>query len=727
VSKLWSAVRRALTGILLILISVLVGGAAVTQSVHPPDPPWWDIQNWIAWFHRDPQNAAILLVGALGSGGGFALAVFQAWFSRAATEAENRSMARIEMLEQSLSTRIGSVHKTQEELVGAVQGISGQVAKQVIDVLTERHYRLESDRKEGVRLSRSLPPRPPRCIGRTQDIERLTSHLIEGHPSTALIAFGGPGVGKSALISEVAHHPRIRSRYGDRILFVQLEKITNTEELLTFVANVLDQPRRNSLGEMMAEQGTEPSLLILDNCESLWQSDPAACEALMQSLGQLAPSTALAVTFRGTDIPGGIHWTLRHPVLPLTDNYDRALFLEIAPKIAQDDPRLPTLLAELGGVPLAIELVALEAAPFDRLESVWTRWQQVGTSLANRRRFAADRTTSLDYSIELSLNSPSRHPATPGALAAIAFFHNGLDEVIAEKVLGQDFYEAVRDLIGCGLGMRSNNRIDILPPVRRYVLDHYPIWEPLVGQLVVAYYSMFQNLIRADGDVWPALNAAVVAEAENLQVIYIYACTRMEWMELLDQSQKVMEYYKTMQGSFGQLASGSSATAHIRFLKAYDLPLEYAGFMSIQSRSYKPLTRAVTVRVGLERLVRDMMRIAVYRELDQMDEILLTCPPEVQEDTAPKLAKLRRIYEDHFQKIRSDREESLASRASNPLSEMLDPFSDGWAGRLDELCRDHGELVRQAEELMFAAPPADGAFFHQKNIDFIMQRAPQPS
>src|SRR5579863_9839463 len=89
-SRLTAAIRRAFAGITVSLLSIVVGGAAVTQSVHPPDPPWWHWQNWIAWLHRDPQNAALLLVSALSSGGGFALTVFQVWFSRSASEAEKR-------------------------------------------------------------------------------------------------------------------------------------------------------------------------------------------------------------------------------------------------------------------------------------------------------------------------------------------------------------------------------------------------------------------------------------------------------------------------------------------------------------------------------------------------------------------------------------------------------------------------------------------------------------
>lgn len=724
-SRLTPIIRRALAGIAVSLLSIVVGGAAVTQSVHPPDPPWWHWQNWIAWIHRDPQNAALLLVSALGSGGGFALTVFQVWFSRSASEAESRNLTRMERLEHTLESRIGTVSKAQKEVAQAVQGIPDAVAKQILETLTLRHYQLESERSEEVKLSRSLPPRPARCVGRREATERLRSHLLEN--SAAVIAFGGPGMGKSTLMNEVAHSTEAAARFGSRILFVQVEQITSTKDLLTVVSRHFGKGGESSLGETMASLGNEPSLLILDNLETLWESDALECEAQLKSLEQFAPMTALAATFRGTDIPGSVRWSLRYPVQPLTDDYDQALFLELAPNISKEDPKLAPLLAELGGVPLAIELVALESAPFDNLGWVWARWQEVGTKMAKRRHSGEGRTTSLDYSIELTLNSPSRHRAILDILEVVALLHNGLDEAMAEAVLGEAAYEAVRDLIACGLGFKADQRIQVLPPVRRYVQNHFGISEALVMLLVSAYYSLVESLMGAEGERWPALNAAVMAESENFMPILDYACTRLDQRELVNQGEKVLEYYKEIRGRFDEFPDPQFAP-HIRFLRAYEPMMGFAQYRATQAKSYKDLTRAGIVGLGIARLKIELMKTGLYRQLKEMDDICATCEPEVREDTEPKLARLRQIYDDYFSQtepevIQAKMESQEPQNAW--LKEYLDPYCNEWAENLEQLCREHKEQISQVEEMIFAKPPKDGLYFKQAEIDDILRLAPQ--
>jgi hypothetical protein len=53
----------------------------------------------------------------------------------------------------------------------------------------------------------------------------------------------------------------------------------------------------------------------------------------------------------------------------------------------------------------------------------------------------------------------------------------------------------------------------------------------------------------------------------------------------------------------------------------------------------------------IERNVHAEMRKHVYEQLDEMDRVLLTCPEDLQADTASKLKGLREIYDAYFEKV----------------------------------------------------------------------------
>jgi len=53
----------------------------------------------------------------------------------------------------------------------------------------------------------------------------------------------------------------------------------------------------------------------------------------------------------------------------------------------------------------------------------------------------------------------------------------------------------------------------------------------------------------------------------------------------------------------------------------------------------------------IERNVQAEMRLHIYDQLDEMDQILVTCSAEVQADTGPKLKQLREIYDAYFDTV----------------------------------------------------------------------------
>ena len=144
-----------------------------------------------------------------------------------------------------------------------------------------------------------------------------------------------------------------------------------------------------------------PGLLLLDNLETPWDAEREKVEDVLVAVHRVS-ALALLASIRGNEPPAGLRWSRQRTMHPLEPPHDRDLFLDIAQDIRRDDPHLAPLLTELAGVPLAIELVAMQAAPGDTLAAIHAEWQRVGTALAQRRGVASSRLTSL----ELSFASP---------------------------------------------------------------------------------------------------------------------------------------------------------------------------------------------------------------------------------------------------------------------------------------------------------------------------------
>ena len=117
-----------------------------------------------------------------------------------------------------------------------------------------------------------------------------------------------------------------------------------------------------------------PALLVLDNAETPWEADLPGAEQAFAGLAEL-PGARLVASLRGFAPPGLADW---RPILvePLPEDPARALFTAIAGARYAGDAALPTLLARLDGLPLAIELVAHRAATEPDAATVLRHWDE---------------------------------------------------------------------------------------------------------------------------------------------------------------------------------------------------------------------------------------------------------------------------------------------------------------------------------------------------------------
>lgn len=161
-----------------------------------------------------------------------------------------------------------------------------------------------------------------------------------------LAIFGGPGMGKTSLALAALHDPAVALRYGDKRIFVACDAgdgLSGCFSILCGALGISMSNRKAAERSLTASMTDGPSLLVLDNFESVWEAERSRPEA--ESVLQLLcaiDSLSLVVTLRGSEAPFGVAWT-RPFVLPLTP-LDAAAAKQVFLAIADvDDTTRPSL------------------------------------------------------------------------------------------------------------------------------------------------------------------------------------------------------------------------------------------------------------------------------------------------------------------------------------------------------------------------------------------------
>jgi tetratricopeptide (TPR) repeat protein len=360
-----------------------------------------------------------------------------------------------------------------------------------------------------VELSPSLPraggfPPPPNpLLGRADDIRTVLPFL---RPGKAVLVQGGPGMGKSSLACAVGADPEAVRRFGAlRRWFVRLDSVTSAGELereITITIGIApDWGFRNVLNRL----ALGPCLLVLDNFETLWEiaSERQSIEAVLGSLAGI-PELGLLVTFRGSSRIGGAPWALEHVVKPLDSTTAGNLFLGIAGNHFVGDPLLPDFMSELGGIPLAVNLVAKRARGRENLIDLWNQYQNIGADLVRQPDASEDRQTSLPASIELSLASRRATESAKQLFGLLGALPAGLHLRDRDAILGDQGFAAAEALLQLELASERGGRLDVLPPIRRHARKHRsldaraaPVW---TGHYISLLQSVGSGIGTSMGD-----------------------------------------------------------------------------------------------------------------------------------------------------------------------------------------------------------------------------------
>ncbi|KAJ7181137.1 P-loop containing nucleoside triphosphate hydrolase protein, partial [Mycena filopes] len=274
-----------------------------------------------------------------------------------------------------------------------------------------------------------LPAEPKIFYGRDNELAHILKIFEQGNPR--IVILGAGGMGKTSLATAILHHSDIMAKYLDNRFFVLCDSFSTPKELATQIGAHLGlKPTQDPIrGVLQHLANAPPTLLILDNLETLWEpvESHKETEEFLSLLTDIT-SLALMVTMRGVERPLNIQWTRPFllPLQPIPQDAARNMFIELA-----DDRHLieevDQVLGLTDNVPLVIGLLA-HLVDSESCSNVLSRWKIEKTALLSE---GYDKGSNLEISISLSLSSPriTAIPQCRDLLSLLSILPDGLSNV----------------------------------------------------------------------------------------------------------------------------------------------------------------------------------------------------------------------------------------------------------------------------------------------------------
>ncbi|WP_433265517.1 ATP-binding protein [Micromonospora vinacea] len=290
----------------------------------------------------------------------------------------------------------------------------------------------------------ALPP-PVALIGRERDLTELAGMLTAERGPRLVSLVGLAGVGKTALATSVAH--LVASAHPAGVAGVLVGEGADGPDVLAASMSVLGVAR---LSELVALLAGRPTLLVMDAVERA----PGPVAATVHRLIGALPSLRVLVTGRHpVGLPGERVW----PVAPLDvpppeaeqsglESWPAvALFTARLAQVRREPPtpaELPALAAlvrRLGGLPLAIELMAARGRLLD-LTELLDRYGDRVLDLAT----PADASAHPGWDAPESLTSRPSGGDTPAAVSVAVTLRDAV--AFSYRLLASDEQAALRQL-----------------------------------------------------------------------------------------------------------------------------------------------------------------------------------------------------------------------------------------------------------------------------------------
>ncbi|KAJ7046157.1 P-loop containing nucleoside triphosphate hydrolase protein [Mycena alexandri] len=341
-----------------------------------------------------------------------------------------------------------------------------------------------------------LPAEPKIFHGRDSELADILKLFRQGTPRISILGAGG--MGKTSLARIVVHHQEIIAKYHGNRFFVTCDTASSKPELAGLIGAHIGLKPGEDLTRAVLQyfSSSPPSLLILDNLETVWEATKFR-EEIEEFLSLLTDVNhlALVITMRGAERPSKVQWTRPFllPLPPLAQDAARKMFTDIADdKHSLDE--VDQVLGLTDNMPLSISLLAnlvdLEGCPY-----VLSRWETEKTSLISE---GYDRRSNLELSISLSLSSPrtASMPQCQDLLALLSMLPDGLSDVELKQTRFP-----IKDILGCKAVLLcttlaytdDHKRLKVLVPIREYMGRLFPPTDQMIQPLLKHFHELLDS------------------------------------------------------------------------------------------------------------------------------------------------------------------------------------------------------------------------------------------
>jgi tetratricopeptide (TPR) repeat protein len=331
-----------------------------------------------------------------------------------------------------------------------------------------------------------LPSASAIFYGRQKETDHSLS-LFEQQEQVAIAVLGPGGIGKTSLALSLMHHESVVRKFEQRRYFIACDVIEKVDALNERFGVILGLNEKKPLHDLrrLLEELHQPILITLDNFETPWEDkdNRAAIEGFLSDLTSI-PLISVIITLRGAERPAGVAWT--RPFLPPVAPLDLEAAIEVFTSIADtatDDPHMIQLIHSVDLIPLAITLIAHQAQ-YTSCQELFEIWSEQKTRMVSSGApYGMGRLSSLEVSIEVSLNSPrfKQEPDAMRLLQLLSILPDGAPDWFLRSLTASKLSldTATVALLRTSLAMRDGvGNLQALSPVREYMSSHLPISQP---------------------------------------------------------------------------------------------------------------------------------------------------------------------------------------------------------------------------------------------------------
>jgi predicted ATPase/class 3 adenylate cyclase/DNA-binding SARP family transcriptional activator len=323
-------------------------------------------------------------------------------------------------------------------------------------------------------------------IGRPDEVADVAARLEDGRLVTIT---GQGGVGKTRLAVEVGE--RVTPRYPDGVRYCDVSLADDADALVGRLAEILGLARetgRDQRDDVVRALRTARLLLVLDGCEHLRTAVAALAGEVLASDGE---TRLLATSQARLELPGEQVVSLDTLALPDSSDPrpDEAPAVQLlvlrarraGARLVSADPTVVELARRLGGLPLAIELIAVHLVSTPAATVVERLDHYIGEASGPSVGPGPDRHRTLRATFDWSFNLAS--PAARRLLASTSIFRGTWSlaqaeslaaavDVEPERVIALTAELANLSIVRADLQPGGTGRYRMLDTIRSFAAEH---------------------------------------------------------------------------------------------------------------------------------------------------------------------------------------------------------------------------------------------------------------